>query len=198
VRTKKKKLQYMEKLFKIVIIILAVLIIAVAIVAIVIFGDIVSYTATGVEIKSPTDTQIGKALVVYDPGLSGAAKNAAENAVDGLASNGYEVTFAGVRSAATGNTSDFNVIVVGGPIYGGKPVSSIQGYLNGLNPPANATIGVFGIGSGTADSTDMHVVASEVAPLPSDSPVALKTAMKIATSENLDSRCQEFITDLLQ
>jgi hypothetical protein len=87
--------------------------------------------------------------------------------------------------------------VVGGPIYAGAPLASVQGYLSSLNPPTDAIVGVFGIGNGPEDTTDMHVIAAEVAPLPSDSPVILKTVMKIATSENLGTRCQEFVTALL-
>jgi flavorubredoxin len=187
----------MKKAFKITLIVLAVLLIVSAIAALFVFADLISYTATGVEIRTPMGVLVGKALVVYNPGLSGAASNAASKIANGLKSNGYEVTLAGVRSAAAANTTGFNVIVVGGPIYAGKPTGSIQAYLNSLNPPANASVGVFGIGQGPADSTDPHVVASEVAPLPSGSTVTLKTVMKIATSENLDNRCSEFVTALL-
>jgi hypothetical protein len=38
---------------------------------------------------------------------------------------------------------------------------------------------------------------ASVAPLPSDSPVTLKTVMKISNKENLDARCSEFTTVLL-
>ena len=100
-------------------------------------------------------------------------------------------------SAAAADTAGYNLIIGGGPIYAGKPTASIQGYLNGLTPPANSKVGVFGIGQGPADSTDPAVVASEVAPLPSGSPVVIKEVMKIATSENLDSRYTEFVTALL-
>jgi hypothetical protein len=49
-----------------------------------------------------------------------------------------------------------------------------------LNPQAGARVGVFGIGNGPADSDNPAVIASEVAPLPSGSPVGLNEVMKIA------------------
>jgi flavodoxin len=174
-----------------------VFIIAAAVFAVVLFGDVAGALASGSETLSPVGEAVGRALVVYNPGLSGAARNAAAKIAERLQLSDYEVVLAGVSSAAAGNTSGYAVIVVGGPIYAGKPTASIQGYLNRLNPTAKATVGVFGIGDGPADSDDPVVIASEVAPLPSDSPVTLKTVMKISNKENLDARCTEFTTALL-
>lgn len=162
-----------------------------------IFGDLASYTATGSEVRAPSTAMVGKALVVYDPGLSGTATAAASKIADDLAAKGYEVTFAGVRSSAAGNTSGFGAIVVGGPIYAGKPAASIQGYLNSLNPPPGTLVGVFGRGNGPADSTEQNVIASEVAPLLSGSTLTLKFVTKIGDSDNVDALCQQFVTSLL-
>ncbi len=41
------------------------------------YMDVMSYTATGSETLNPAGASAGRALVVYDPGVSGAAKNAA-------------------------------------------------------------------------------------------------------------------------
>jgi flavodoxin len=186
----------MRRLFKIILIVLLVFIVVFAVVGIVLFGDVAGAFAGGSETLSPSGEAVGKALVVYNPGLSGAAQNAATKIAERLQSSDYEVVLAGVSSAAAGNTSGYAVIVVGGPIYAGKPTASVQGYLNKLNPPANAVVGVFGIGDGPADSDDPAVIASEVAPLPSDNSVTLKTVMKISNKENLDARCTEFTTAL--
>lgn len=187
----------MRKLFKILIIILVIFIIATSIFALVTFGDLASYTATGSEVRSPTGQVAGKAIVVYNAGLTGAARDVASKIADLLKSEGYEVTFAGVRSEAAANLSGFDLVVIGGPIYAGKPTASIQAYLNGLNPPADALVGVFGRGSGPADSTYPKVIAAEVAPLPSDSNVTLKAVMKIGDNDDADALCQGFVTSLL-
>ena len=187
----------MRRLFKIIIVLFALLIIGAGLFAALVFGDLASYTATGSEVRSPTVAMVGKALVVYDSGLSGTATAVASKIADELAAKGYEVTLAGVRSSATASTSGFGVVVVGGPIYAGKPTASIQSYLNGLNPPAGALVGVFGRGNGAADSTDQSVIASEVAPLPSGSALTLKFVTKIGDTDNVDALCQQFVTSLL-
>jgi flavodoxin len=187
----------MRRIFKIMIALFALLVIGVGLFAALIFGDLASYTATGSEVRTPPIAMVGKALVVYDPGLSGTAKAAASTIADDLQAKGYEVTFAGVRNSAAGNTSGFDVIVVGGPIYAGAPTASIQGYLNSLNPQSSARVGVFGRGNGPADSTDQHVIASEVAPLSSGSTLSLKFVMKIGDNDNVAAMCQQFVTSLL-
>jgi hypothetical protein len=42
-----------------------------------IFYDVMSYTATDSKTLNPNGAEVGKALVVYDPGVTGAAKNVA-------------------------------------------------------------------------------------------------------------------------
>ena len=83
-------------------------------------GDIMSYTATGSNTLSPAGTQVGKALVVYNPGLSGAAKDAAEKIREDFQSKGYAVTLAGIKSSKAANISGYDVIVAGGPMYFGE------------------------------------------------------------------------------
>jgi hypothetical protein len=75
---------------------LALLVIGVGVFAALVFGDLASYTATGSEVKSPTVALVGKALLVYDPGLSGAASAVANKIADDLTAKGYEVTYADV------------------------------------------------------------------------------------------------------
>src|SRR5512144_1915096 len=54
-------------------------------------GDIMSYTDKSSQILSPAGTPVGKALVIYNPGVSGAAKNAAAEIAGDLQSKGYTV-----------------------------------------------------------------------------------------------------------
>ena len=188
----------MKKIFKIILISIVIFVIAAVVFALIAFGDFISYTATGTELREHTGPLKGEALVVYNPGLSGGAKEAASKIADLLVSKGFQVRFAGVRSEAAANTSSYHVIVVGGPVYGGKPVQSVQSYLNNLDPSSETLVGVFGMGGGPEETTDLHAIASEVASLPSDSSVVLMTVMKIATSENIDERCQLFVSNLLE
>ena len=77
--------------------------------------DLAAYTATGSRTLTPAGTSIGKALVAYDPGLSGTAKGVANKIASDLQASGYTVTLAGIKSSAAAQTSDYGVIVAGGP-----------------------------------------------------------------------------------
>ena len=123
-----------RKILKIILAVFAVLIIIAVLLAGIVFLDVAAYTATGSETLSPTGTSVGKALVVYDPGLSGAAKDVASKIANGLQSKGYTVDFTGIKSGVATNPSGYNIIVVGGPIYAGSPTSSVKAFLNSLNP----------------------------------------------------------------
>jgi flavorubredoxin len=186
----------MRKILKIILIVFAVLIIVgIASFAIVIL-DVAGSFATGSQ-TLPNGAAIGQALVVYDPGLSGGAKDVATKIGYDLQSSGYNVVLAGVKSSAAANTTGYNVIVVGGPIYAGKPASTVQTYLNSLNPPANAKVGAFGFGSVKVDDTNSTTVMQDVAPLPSSSQVVLDAVVKVVSGDNVGTKCQDFVNNLL-
>ena len=105
----------MRKAFKIIIAIFAVLIILVVAFGAVFFLDISAYTATGSQTLSPSGTSVGNALVAYDPGLSGAAKDVASKVASNLQTQGYTVNLAGVKSSAAANTAGYTIIVAGDP-----------------------------------------------------------------------------------
>ncbi len=79
------------KLMKILLIAAAVVIVVVlagfAAMSVIIF-DLMSGTATGSETLSPAGNVTGHALVVYNPGVTGAAKNVASTIADDLEARG--------------------------------------------------------------------------------------------------------------
>ena len=91
--------------------------------------DLAAYTATGSQTLTPTGTSIGKAIVIYDPGLSGTAKGVADKVASDLQTKGFTVTLAGIKSSAVANTTEYRVIVVGGPVYAGALTSSVKDFL---------------------------------------------------------------------
>ena len=186
----------MRKILKIVLIAFVVFIIAAIGSVGIIMADVAGNLATDVK-ALPNGAAIGKALVVYDPGLSGGAKDVATKIGYNLQTSGYDVTLAGVKSSAAANITGYAVIVVGGPIYAGKPASTVQAYLNSLNPSAQVKVGAFGFGDVKVDNSDSTAVMQDVAPLPSGSSVTFDAVIKILSSDNIDSRCAEFVTDLL-
>ncbi len=172
-----------------------------------VFKDLRSYTATGSETLSPAGTTAGKALVVYDPGVSGTAKKAAVKIAGDLQSKGYTVNLAGVRSATAMSVSGYDVIVVDGPVYGDKLGSSVQAYLQNLNASQGAKIGVFATGTVAPKNSDAAYMIKFVTNLPDNSPVKVKAVGKLVTDMNgkavnktsghFDNQCSEFVAELL-
>jgi hypothetical protein len=152
----------MKKLLKVGIVILVVIVLLFVLVFAPFAFDQSSYGATGGETLNPTGSSIGRALVVYDPGFSGAAKQDATKIAGDLQAKGYTVNLAGVRSESASNKSDYSIIVAGGPIYWGQVSSSIDGYLKTLSN--NVKLGVFGsTGSSTLVESDHKSLVNQVA-----------------------------------
>ena len=181
----------MRKILKVILIVVAVIAIATLIGIGLCFSDVAAYTATGSKTLSPHGASAGKALVVYDPGLSGAAHSIAQKIASDLQAKGYTVTLAGIKSSAAAHTSGYSVIVVGGPIYAGKPTSSVDSFLSNLNPAQGAKVGVYGSGS-------FSVSTDKVALLPKNSTLTITYSTKILSSEVQSVRCQEFVNQLLK
>jgi flavodoxin len=181
----------MRKAFKIILAIFAVLIIAFVAFAAVIFLDVAAYTATGSQTLTPTGTSAGNALVAYDPGLSGAAKNVANEIATDLQAQGYTVTLAGIKSSAAASTSNFSIIVVGGPVYAGTPTGSVKDFVHNLNLQSGTKLGVFGSGSGAQEGNDVETISNAVS-APSGAVI-----IKIGQNENLTQRAADFVTQLM-
>jgi flavodoxin len=185
-----------------------ILLIAVAVVIVVVLGafafmgaiifDVNSNLAGGSETLSPAGNITGHALVVYNPGVTGAAKNMASTIADDLEARGYSVVMAGVKSQTAADVSGYDVIVVGGPIYTGNASGSIKAYLENLHPAANTTIGVFGHGSVEMDNADQASVLDSVASLPAGSSLEIKAALKLTQWDDMDRECADFVDMLLE
>ena len=187
----------MRKVIKIVLVVFAALVIVGISLIGVVIGDVVGNLATDTH-PLPNGTAIGKAIVVYDPGLTGSAKDAATKIGYNLQTAGYDVLLAGVKSSAAGNLTGYSVVVVGGPIYAGKPAATVQTYFNNFQSPENTKVGAFGFGSVKIDNSNSSDVMQEVAPLPSSSHVTFNAVLKVTSSDNVNSLCSEFVTTLLK
>jgi hypothetical protein len=143
------------------------LIIAFVILTFLVFSfDVASYLATGSETLSPIGIAVGHALVVYNPGLSSAAKGSATKIAENLKAEGYTVDLAGIRSSAAAKSVDYDVVIVGSPVYWGK-LSSLTGvYLNSLSLKNGAKLGIFGTtGSNQYVDVDFKTVSEQVSSL---------------------------------
>jgi flavodoxin len=188
----------MRKVFKIVLAVLAVLIILFAAFAALIFLDLAAFTATGSQTLAPSGTSVGNALVVYDPGLSGAAKDAASKIAINLQTDGFTVHLAGVKSSTATHTTGYEIIVVGGPIYAGTPTGSVKDFLNNLKPDQGTKIGVFGSGQGATTPEDVAQIRNSTATLQSGGALSNAVIVKIGSSEDLNVRSTDFVTQLLK
>ena len=186
----------MRKIFKIILVAFAVLIIVVVAFGAIILLDVAAYTATGSQTLMPTGVSAGKAIVIYDPGLSGTAKGVADKVASDLQTRGYTVTLAGVKSSAAGITTGYNIIVVGGPVYAGALTSSTKDVLANLVRDQDGKIGVYGSGQGATSPEDIAQIKQSI-PTRSDATLQNVIVVKIGSSEDLNARAQDFVNQLI-
>lgn len=184
----------MDILFIIGLIIGLIIVVSIGLYAVIAL-NIMSYTATGGKTLSPVGEANGKALVVYDPGLSRAAKKAANDIAEDLKSKGYEVDLAGVKSKTAASAEDYDVIIAGGPMYWGKVSSSIDTYLKTLNVSESVKIGVFGTtGSSEFHEEDMKSFEKQVT-----SKLNRKAVIKTLRSGEANKKdCMDFVSAVMQ
>jgi flavodoxin len=170
--------------------ILVIVIIVISLAAAGIVGlDLLSNLATGSEKLTPFGNPTENALVVYDPGVTGAAKEAATKIAGNLQSRGFDVTLAGVKSTAAADVAGYDVIVAGGPIYAGKVGNSIYSYLDDLQAPDNAKVGAFATGGSRSGDKEETVF-----PAAAD----LKAVVLLFPGDSVNQVCADFVTELLQ
>ena len=195
----------MRKAIKIIIAVFATIIIVIAALGSIVFLDVAAYTATGSKTLTPTGTPIGKALVVYDPGLTGAAKGVADKVASDLQASGYTVTLAGIKSSAASNVTGNSIIVVGGPVYAGALTSSAKDYLDKLQPGEASQgngpyyfyrVGVFGSGQGSTTPSDVSMLKNSVPALKDNGTLSNALVVKIGQSEDLNVRASDFVSQL--
>ena len=186
----------MRKIFKIILAIFAVLIILFVSVAAVILLDVAAYTATGTQTLTPIGTSVGKAIVICDPGLSGNTKIVANQIASNLQTQNYTVTLAGIKSATAANVTGYSIIVIGGPVYAGALTGSVKDALNHLSPSQGAKVGVFGSGQGATTPNDVAMLKQSI-PANSDATLSNAVVVKIGEKEDINTRAQDFINQLL-
>ncbi len=129
--------------------------------------------------------------------MTGGAKEIATKIGYDLQDAGYDVLLAGVKSSSAADLSGYEVVVVGGPIYAGKPATTVQTYLGSFTPPADAKVGVFGYGNVKIDNANHAAVQQDVAPLPASSAVTFNAVVKAVSNEDSTVQLQEFVNSLL-
>jgi len=181
----------------------ALMIIGMGIVAVVMvaFGavGIISYDmgnrATDFETLNPNGTVTGSALVVYDPSITDNTKNVATLISNNLRANRYKVDLVGIKNIKAENTSGYNIIVIGGPIYGGNASSAVKTYLETLKPTEGIRVGVFA--TGDPHTPDEVQIKKQIAPIPENSTLQRNAVMTIAMMDDKTAKSAVFVNNLL-
>jgi flavodoxin len=186
----------LRRILKIILAVFTAIIIIVVALGAVVFLDVAAYTATGSQTLPATGSQMGTALVLYDPGLSGASTKVATQVANDLQSQGLTVTLAGIKSSAAAETSRYDVIVVGGPVYAGGVTASVKDAVNNL-PANSAAVGVYGSGQGATTPDDVAQIKNSVVALQSGGAQSDAVVVKIGETEDLNARAGDFVNQLL-
>ncbi|MCK9150426.1 hypothetical protein [Methanobacterium alcaliphilum] len=144
----------------------------------------------------PDGDSKGKAIIVYDPGMTSGTKNAAFYIGDELKSRGFEVKLAGVRSSDALDLSGADILVVGSPTYGAQPTGPVKTYLNNLQSPENIIAGVFTLaGAPTQDSN--VIIANNLENKSIPVKVSTKYGASAISAPSDKNIYSEFVSELL-
>jgi flavodoxin len=147
------------------------------------------------ETLNPNGTAVGNSLVVYDPSITGNTKEVATIIARELQLKGYKVDLAGIKSEKAQNISPYNLIIIGGPIYGGIAGAEVKSYLETLKPLNGTKIGVFA--TGDPHTTDPEVINEKFAPVPQNS-FQIDAVMVVSRNDDKNKKCAEFVDKLLK
>lgn len=85
-------------------------------------------TITPLTVRNPEGTA-GNALLVYQPGLTDFQTRVSEAFADGLADAGWRVALTTASREAPADLEAFDLIVLGSPVYGGRPGKALSSYV---------------------------------------------------------------------
>jgi flavodoxin len=177
--------------------VVTILVISVAFIAIALL-DVAGYNAKGSETLVPTGIPLGKAMVVYDPGLSGWGSQAARVTAEQLRDQGYVVELAGVSSDAARNLSGCSILIVGGPMYGGHVASSVEEYIKGLSPPNGLKMGVFTTtGSNIYNEDALKMLQEQIDSITEGKGLNQSAEVSLILTDQVDKNCSDLISAVL-
>jgi flavorubredoxin len=141
---------------------LVVIAASIAFLALAVLPNINKDVVSGIDVINPSGSKT--ALVVYQPGYTGFPKDISYAFADGLASAGWRVEITTASSQAPSDLSGYSLLVLGFPVYGGKPGDPIVRYINrtsDLNGIRTVIIALDGLNSpaGSVDTLKQKVQA---------------------------------------
>lgn len=104
-------------------------------------------TITPLAVRNPGGTT-GSALLVYQPGLSNFQKRVSEAFAEGLAEAGWRLSMTTASREAPANLEEFDLIVLGSPVYGGTPGKALASYVERVGDFSGKPVVVLLTGAG--------------------------------------------------
>jgi hypothetical protein len=93
----------------------------------------------------------GKALLVYQPGLTGFPTDVAHAYGDGLVANGWEVASTAVSRQAPSDLTGYDLIVLTAPVYAGAAAGPLRRYVARVGDFRGKAVVVLLAGAGDVD-----------------------------------------------
>jgi hypothetical protein len=89
---------------------------------------------TVTQLKTINPTSSGpRVIVVYSPGISDFHQRMVDSFTSGLVASNWSVDIVTASSQAPVDLTSYSLLVIGGPLYGGKPSKPIQDYMARLS-----------------------------------------------------------------
>lgn len=99
-----------------------------------------------------------KALVVYQPSLSGISGSVARQIAKGLNDGGFEVTLNNPGDFLPADLSQYDVAVFGSPVYAGKVSDALTGYLSRITALPEGRVVLYSTGSVMDDEQELDAM----------------------------------------
>jgi flavorubredoxin len=144
-----------KKWKKIVLIAVIAFVIVVASVLGFVFFKINNDYVSGIDVLNADGSET--ALVIYHPGLSSFMKDVAYAFADGLVENGWRVEITTASSEAPTDLSDYSLLALGSPVYGGNPSSTIKRHLERIGDLQGIDTVILVTSGGSDGSTEAYL-----------------------------------------
>lgn len=101
---------------------------------------------TNAEVLSSDRQSSKKALVIYQPGITGVSSRMAHQIAKGLSDGGYEVTLNYPGEHLSADVSGYQVLVFGSPVYSGQPSKALTDFISKVKVFSDARIALYSTG----------------------------------------------------
>lgn len=129
-----------------------------------------------------SSTQTGKkAMVVYQPALTDATAKAAKQIAKGLNDSGFEVTINNPGSYLSSDLTQYQVVVFGSPVYGGKLSPVLLDYMKTVKIQPDQKVVIFDTGASN-NSEELGSAASLLTGIKN-----IKTIKFMASGKDVDT-----------